>query len=94
MARAKVFTDDDGNRMVLPWLIFENKEDEPLSTTLWTYATRMACATGLKMEDGWLKFEPDDFPHVVVNILSRGFEHGGGTVYMFSGPKFDEIAGI
>lgn len=91
MARAKVFKDKDGNRMLFPGLIYESREDEPLATALWSYGNQMRVATGIEMEDGWHEFDLTAFPHVVTQLASPGFEHGGTDAYVFEGPVFDKV---
>jgi hypothetical protein len=90
-ARAKVFRDDNGNRMVFPGWVYYDRAAEPLETTWWSRAMMMRTATGLEIEDGWLEFDPEKFPHIDTTIGSRGFAHGSERVFVFAGPAFDEI---
>jgi hypothetical protein len=91
-AKTYVFTDPNGNRMIFPsMLIRDNDPDAPLVTSLFFQQLMICTATGLKCDAELEEFDLEAFPHVNTMILSGGFAHGGATVYLFAGPKFDEV---
>ena len=63
----------------------------PTATTFWSIGMGMNVATGINMEEGFLEFDDDNFPHVVGEVGSRGFEHGAATAYYFDGPLFEDV---
>lgn len=91
--KAKVFHDGKGNRMIFPCFMYKvDDPDIPLATYFWSYGLQLSVATGLEMEDGWLEFDDEYFPHFIMDVGSRGFAHGSATAYLFDGPQFKEIA--
>jgi hypothetical protein len=87
-ARAKVFKDNLGNRMLFPAYIYFNREDEPREFEFFEIGMRYQLATGLKIEDEWLEFDPENFPHAQIEIGHSGFAHGGTSVLLFDGPEY------
>jgi hypothetical protein len=90
-ARAKVFRDDKGNRMLFPAYIYRGDDEVPLSSFWFSKYHEMRLATGLEMEDDWLVFDDEHFPHVKTDITSPGFAHGGAEVLLFDGPQFQSV---
>ena len=90
--KAKVFEDNQGNRFIFQSYTYSVDDVTiPLETTFWSIGIGMNMATGIKMLDGWKEFDDENFPHVVIDLISNGFAHGGATAYAFEGPLFDEI---
>lgn len=91
MARTITFHDHHGNRMMFPSFIQWGKETDLSSSSInGRLLTICMLITDLTMED-WYEFDAEKFPHFKTEILSRGFEHGAATVYLFEGPEFDRI---
>lgn len=93
-----VFNDGKGNLFVFPGFYTEPDNPDRLSaTTIWSKARHIEMALGVTEEKDRLCLETDDdggmtFPHVIAEAMSRGFAHGGDTVWLISGPTFDECA--
>lgn len=88
--KAKVFRDPHGNRFIFPMFIYHDDDIIPLETTFWDYSMRLHTATGIEMENDWLEFDDEKFPHFSSDIGSRGFAHGRASAYLFEGPLFDK----
>tara|TARA_R110000765_G_scaffold291496_1_gene387187 strand:+ start:160 stop:438 length:279 start_codon:yes stop_codon:yes gene_type:complete len=87
-ARAKVFTDNKGNRMLFPAYIYFKREDELPAFDFVEIGLSYQLATGLKIEDDWLEFDPANFPHAEIEIGHSGFAYGGTSVLLFDGPEY------
>lgn len=87
-----VFSDDRGNRFVFPSI----RKDGEKSIDWWQCRT-LSLAIGLTEEPERLVVPEVDgawqFTHIKTEIAHRGFAHGAASVYLISGPVFDEIAG-
>ncbi|MBO9428137.1 hypothetical protein [Sulfitobacter sp. R18_1] len=89
-ARAKVFCDDKGNRVLFPAYIYRGNEELPGDAFWFTERLRMRTATGLDVEADWFEFDDESFPHIKTSIGSSGFAHGAEDVFLFDGPEFEE----
>lgn len=89
--KAKSFLDEDGNKFIFPGYIYREDDWVPLESHFWSVSITMRTVTGIRMEDGWFEFDDGNFPHFQSEIASAGFAHGSETVYLYAGPKFDEL---
>lgn len=89
-ARAKVFCDDKGNRVLFPAYIYRGNDEVPGDAFWFTERLQMKTATGLDMEADWFEFDDEVFPHVKMPIYSSGFALGLEHVFLFDGPEFEE----
>lgn len=91
--KTKTFLDRKGNRSIFPSLIIFSDDPNPRSEyDIECEARGITSYIDIKLEDGWLEFDEDNFPHIKGELLSPGFVHGAATSYVFAGPLFDEIA--
>lgn len=89
-ARCKVLV-KDGNRFTFRSLCdFYDDPNRKFATSFWSEAQMIALALNAEIEQEWLEFDQDHFPHVVGDLISRGFAHGAATAMIISGPWFDE----
>lgn len=87
-ATARVFKDQDGNRMMFPAYIY--RDDEEIET-LSDQSMMIKLSTGLEMENELYVFDDEVFPHFKTRVGSAGFAHGSESVYLFDGPEFDAL---
>lgn len=91
--KTKSFTDPEGNRMVFPsMIIYSDDPDARSEHDISIQAMGIGLMTGLKVDDDWLIFEQDKFPHLEGEVGSPAFLHGRATVYTYAGPVFEEAA--
>ncbi|MEP3665792.1 MAG: hypothetical protein ABJN42_03550 [Roseibium sp.] len=72
--------------MLFPGYIYGPDEDAPIN--FWSIGMSLSAATGLTMEDDWIEFDADQFPHIKTSAGSAGFLHGSEDVILFDGPEF------
>lgn len=86
-----VFRDEQGNRFVFP-SIFDDGE----KSIDWAQCMSLRLALNIEEEKERLVVPVEDgefrFSHVRSEALHRSFMHGAATVYLISGPTFDEIS--
>jgi hypothetical protein len=97
LVRYHVFRDAGGNRFVFPTVYDYDAPDGSCSRVSWEYCRRLCCALSVSEEKFKLLVAPDEegklnFPHVVAEAHSRGLAHGGSTVWIIGGPRYDEIS--
>lgn len=90
--RYALFSDSKGNKMVFPSIVRDDTKGT--SINFWE-CQRICFATGLNREKDDLEVPVVggmiQLPHVNSICTSPGFLHGGATVYIVSGPQFDEV---
>jgi len=88
-----IFITESGDGFIFPGVRRSNISDEDYSFGYaWGLAFRIGC--NLSEEKFIVTREPNSdllFPHVVMDIGHPNFAHGGETVYLISGPTFEEI---
>lgn len=89
--KAKSFIDEDGNKFIFPGYIYREEDEVPFESYFWSIALDIRTATGIRMEVGWFEFDDENFPHFQSELASAGFAHGSETVYLYAGPKFDDL---
>lgn len=87
-----VFQDADGNRLIFPNLY---ERDDVLATSMWQKCRLVCMQLGLAQTGKFSVSLDDDgglsFPHVVCDAHHQNFAHGGDTVWLIGGPKYDAV---
>jgi hypothetical protein len=90
LARTQSFTDDKGNRFIFPsMIIYPDDEKSMAAHDVTLKAMTLSIALRADLDNDWLEFDPEHFPHVSTIAGHHNFMHGGATVYLFAGPEFD-----
>lgn len=93
-AKSVAFTDHLGNRFIYPsMIIWPDEEAEfsnPTEADIILKGMTLSLATNTKMDKDLFEFDPETFMHLRTDIHHRGFMHGGATVYLFEGPRFEK----
>lgn len=93
-AKTVAFTDHLGNRFIYPSLIiWPDKEAEftdPSESDILLQGMTFSLATKTKVDGELFEFDPETFMHLQTDIYHRSFMHGGATVYLFAGPRFEK----
>ncbi len=93
MLRIPIFTDQDGNEIIIPglWYDSEDASKDPVGFTM----DAMMYGVALNLKTEWRDYEPegDSIPvqYYEAEITHGAFIHGGATIFLIAGPEFEKL---